>query len=84
MTDMQRDAVNNLRYGGGLGLARSGRFVPPHLSPAELAEQKVFTRNDNRREALGHTLALGRRYDSAEAAIADARVIADWIGLDIE
>lgn len=41
-------------------------------------------REANRTQALRFATSLGRRYDSAEDAIADAKVIAAWIGLEIE
>lgn len=80
---MRRAAVDNLRYSSGLG-PECGSERQREPTPEERTAQERFRRNYNRQQALGHTLALGRRYDRAEDAITDAKVIAEWIGLDID
>ncbi len=96
-TDLMRErAIESLRYGGqaqgvflgGVGSSVNparGRYEPTELEIAEAeAIQKKQMVYYARREALGHTLTLGRRYDSADDAIEDAKVIAAWLGLEIE
>lgn len=79
-------AVNELRYGGGAlaGIAQARRYEPT-AEEAQAAEEhhRAYVRLENRRQALAHTLALGRRYERAEDAIDDARTIATFLGLEI-
>lgn len=92
MSDAMRErAIENLRYGLGQAGAAIGlghqvpMREPTELEIAEAEErQRAWQRQLARREALSHTLALGRRYDAAEDAIRDAKVIAEWIGLEID
>ncbi len=90
--DLARErAIESLRYGGQQGilaanLARAARTYEP--TELEIAQAEEIQRKQMvyyaRREALSHTLTLGRRYDSADEAIGDAKVIAAWLGLEIE
>ena len=93
MDQARERAINDLRYGGangqllaGVGQARAYR--EPDLSEAEIAkiqeEHRAYMVRYNRGQALGHTLALGRRYDSVNEAIEDSKVLAAWLGLEIE
>lgn len=89
-------AIESLRYVGQQGglagslnpAAQLGArdYKPP--TEAEIAEAEAIQRKQMlyyaRREALSHTLTLGRRYDNAEQAIEDSKVIAAWLGLEIE
>ena len=89
--DLARErAIESLRYGGQQGilavnLARAARTYEP--TELEIAQAEEIQRKQMvyyaRREALSHTLTLGRRYDSADEAIGDAKVIAAWLGLEI-
>lgn len=88
-------AIDSLRYasaGQQLGLFGGACAVCGSTQDEEVeklvaeqgSQQRAWRRQANRQQALGHTLALGRRYDNADEAIADAVKIAAWLGLDLE
>lgn len=90
MIDPSRDrAIETLRYGGQMAMQAKDPYPQPRslseLERAELeAESRRYLVQQNRRDMLVATLALGRRYEMVEDAIADARKIAQFLQVEID